>query len=138
LPGPMRAPDSKTLLILTPSMPALCHAPVFESRSFFGLVQARHSERACAVALPDDTIVGLNSKDGGRHEESVGLRADHGTPTVIESTGACWYALPVVSALPLKNDRVFEKKNPAENIERGFLFSPVDALISRAQNPGHR
>jgi hypothetical protein len=87
---------------------------------FFGLVQARHS--ACAGALPDDTIVGLNSKDGGRHEESVGLRADHGTRTVIESTGPCWYALPVVSALPLKNDRVFEKKNPAEK-HRAGVFS---------------
>ena len=27
LPGPMRAPDSKTRLILTRGMPALCHAP---------------------------------------------------------------------------------------------------------------
>ena len=29
LPGPMRAPDSKTMLILTRGMPALCHVRRF-------------------------------------------------------------------------------------------------------------
>src|ERR1700676_855737 len=35
LPGPMRAPDSKTMLTLTRAMPALCHARVAEARLFF-------------------------------------------------------------------------------------------------------
>ena len=33
-PGPMRAPDSKTMLTLSRAMPAQCHASRFESRSF--------------------------------------------------------------------------------------------------------
>src|SRR5438552_87699 len=49
LPGPMRAPDSKTMLTLSRAMPAVCHARRYKSRRYSGLVQPCSGEGASGL-----------------------------------------------------------------------------------------
>jgi hypothetical protein len=60
LPGPIRAPDSKTMLILSLAIRPLCHAPKLKARLIFQKVDRLH-DSDLAHRVVDDRVRGGGS-----------------------------------------------------------------------------
>ena len=74
MPGPIRAPDSKTMLILSLAIRALCHAPKRKARLIFQKVDWLHDSDLAHCVVDDGARGGEGGLSAAAFNRDTSLR----------------------------------------------------------------